>query len=63
MSATERAILDAMGNLYTLLANLRTAADRATDDAVTADLVAIHDQVATTGERLRTLGASLARLS
>ena len=51
MSPTERAILDAMGNLYDLLANLRTAADRATDDAVTAELMAIHDQVATAGER------------
>ena len=59
MSATERAILDAMGNLYTLLANLRTAADRVTDDTVTAELVAIHEQVATAGERLRTLGASI----
>ena len=59
MSMTEQAILDAMGNLYSLLANLRSAADRATDDAVTAELVAIHDQVATAGERLRTLGASL----
>ena len=59
MSPTERAILDAMDNLYTLLANLRTAADRATDDTVTAELVAIHDQVATAGERLRTVGASL----
>ena len=59
MNPTERAVLDAMGNLYTLLANLRTAADRATDDTVTAEPVAIHDQIATAGERLRTLGASL----
>ena len=59
MSPTERAILNAMGNLYSLLANLRSAADRATDDAVTAELVAIHDQVAAAGERLRTIGASL----
>ena len=59
MSPTEQAILDAMGNLYDLLANLRSAADRSTDNVVTAELMAIHDQVATAGEHLRTIGARL----
>ena len=59
MSPTEQAILDAMGNLYDLLANLRTAADRATDDVVTAELVAIHDQIVAAGQRLQAIARGI----
>ena len=51
MSPTEKAVAESLDTVYRLLAQLRRAADRATDDAVTAELMAIHDQVATAGER------------
>ena len=59
MSPTERTIAESLDTVYRLLAQLRKAADRVTDDTVTAELVAIHEQVATAGERLRMVGASL----
>ena len=59
MSSTQQALAESLDTVYRLLAQLRRAADRATDDTVTAELVAIHDQIVVAGQRLQAIAPSI----
>ena len=59
MSSTQQALAEPLDTVYRLLAQRRRAADRATDDTVTAKLVAIHDQIVVAGQRLQAIASSI----
>ena len=59
MSATQQVVAESLDTVYRLLAQLRRAADYAADDTVTAELVAIHDQIVAAGQRLQAIAPSI----